>query len=240
MQLRNKVILVTGGAIRIGRAICIELNAAGGLVYCHYYHSEAAAKELQEKKPQLRLLKADLTKSKAASRIIRQIGSEAGKIDILINNAAVFIKTPLGGVDEAIWQTLFNLNLKVAFFLAQEAGTDMKARGSGKIINIADISGLKPWPAYIPYAMTKSALINMTKGLALALAPAVQVNCIAPGPVLLPDDYSAAERKKAIERTLLKRTGRAEDVAYAVRFLLEDGDYITGAVIGVDGGRSIV
>jgi NAD(P)-dependent dehydrogenase (short-subunit alcohol dehydrogenase family) len=110
---------------------------------------------------------------------------------------------------------------------------------TGKIINIADTSGLRPWPSYIPYSITKSGVISLTRGLAKALAPDIQVNCINPGPVLIPDDYNSAQILQAIEKTLLKRTGTAEDIAHAVRFLLEDGDYITGLVLSVDGGRSI-
>jgi NAD(P)-dependent dehydrogenase (short-subunit alcohol dehydrogenase family) len=240
MQLRNTVILVTGGAVRIGRAICTELLKTGALIYCHYHQSEAAARDLQEKNPRIRLLPADLTKSGVEKQLIGRILAEEGRIDILVNSAAIFIKTPFGHVGESVWYKMFDLNIKAGFFLAQEAGIKMQIRGSGKIINIADTSGLKSWPSYIPYSMTKSAVINMTKGLAKALAPSVQVNCINPGPVLLPENYSPEQRKKAIERTLLKREGRAEDIAFAVRFLLEDGDYITGASLNVDGGRSIL
>jgi len=239
MQLRNKVILVTGGAVRIGRAICCELHQTGARIYCHYHQSEQAAKDLQHKKPGIHLLQADLSEPGADKKLIKKILDRDGHIDVLVNSAALFIKTPFGSVDEDEWNKLFNLNLKAGFFLAQEAGKQMLAQGAGKIINIADTSGLRPWPSYIPYSMTKSGVISMTKGLAKALAPAVQVNCINPGPVLLPEDYTVREKERAIERTLLKREGRAEDIAYAVRFLLEDGDYITGTVLAVDGGRSI-
>lgn len=239
MYLKEKIILVTGGAVRVGRAISIELADAGARVYCHYHQSETEAQDLKEKKPDIHLLKADLREKGAEKQLIKKIIAAEGKIDGLVNSAAIFIKTPFGQVDEAVWNRLFDLNLRAAFFLAQEAAKHMVARGAGKIINIADTSGIKPWPSYIPYSMTKSALINMTKGLAKALAPGVQVNCINPGPVLLPDNYSAQEKKSALERTLLKRLGRAEDIAYAVRFLLEDGDYMTGTVLAVDGGRSI-
>jgi len=110
---------------------------------------------------------------------------------------------------------------------------------TGKIINIADTSGLRPWPSYIPYSLTKSGMISLTKGLAKALAPHVQVNCINPGPVLMPETYSKEQINRAIDLTLLNRAGKAEDVAAAVRFILEDGDYITGLILSVDGGRSI-
>jgi pteridine reductase len=131
------------------------------------------------------------------------------------------------------------MNLKSPFFLSQEASKIMVANKSGKIINIADTSGLRPWPSYIPYSLTKSGMINLTKGFAKALAPHIQVNCINPGPVLIPDTYTDEQIAQAIDKTLLKRAGKAEDVSAAVRFLLEDGDYITGVILSVDGGRSI-
>jgi pteridine reductase len=240
MQLNGKVILITGGAVRVGRTICQTLVETGARIYCHFNQSETAARQLQHKNPDIQLIQADLYTSGAGRRMIQQIIEMTGRIDVLVNSAAVFIKTPLGQVDETGWHQLFDLNLKAPFFLAQEVGKYMQKQGAGKIINIADTSGLKPWPSYIPYSMTKAALINMTKGLARALAPNIQVNGINPGPVLLPDGYTEQERQKAIERTLLKREGRPEDVANAVKFLLEDGDYITGTILAVDGGRSIL
>ena len=115
----------------------------------------------------------------------------------------------------------------------------MKEAGFGKIINIGDSAGLKIWPAYLPYSLTKNGIIGMTKGLAKALAPNVLVNCINPGPVLIPDYYSKTDKKNAIDKTLLKRPGTTNDIVQTVKFLIESSDYITGSVINVDGGRSI-
>jgi len=115
----------------------------------------------------------------------------------------------------------------------------MKKQGSGKIINIGDISGLNPWPGYIAYSLTKSGIISMTKGLAKALAPEVMVNCINPGPVLIPENYSESEIKTAIDKTLLKKAGSPEDIAQTVKYIIEGTDYLTGSIINVDGGRSI-
>lgn len=239
MELQNKVALVTGGAVRVGRAISCELLSKGVQLYCHYYQSEKKALELKEQFPEVNLIQKNLGLHHNAQLIIDQIMEEKGKIDILINNAAIFIRTPLGQVSEQLWDMQFNLNLKAGFFLAQEAGKVMQRHGSGKIINIADTSGLSAWPSYIPYSITKSGVINMTKGLARALAPNVQVNAINPGPVYLPDYYTSEQREKAIANTLLKREGKSEDIASAVRFLLEDGDYLTGVILSVDGGRSL-
>ena len=239
MDLKDKVVLITGGAVRIGRAISYELLKKDVQLFCHYFHSEKESAELKKEYPRVRLVRGDLSQHDTGKQLIDRIVDEVGKIDVLVNSAAIFIKTPFGKITEENWDKLFNLNLKAGFFLAQEAGKIMFAKGSGKIINIADTSGLSPWPSYIPYSITKSGVISMTKGLARALAPKVQVNGINPGPVLLPNDYTPAQRQQAISQTLLKREGSAEDIAYAVRFLLEDGDYITGTIISVDGGRNL-
>lgn len=239
MHLKDKVVLITGGAVRIGRAITVELITAGANVFCHYFSSEREARELKNEYPSVNLLKGNLKQISTVAPLIHEIVEVAGTIDVLINNAAIFIKTPFGTVTEENWDNLFALNLKPNFFLSQEASKIMMEKQTGKIVNIADTSGLRPWPSYIPYSLTKSGMISLTKGLAKALAPHVQVNCINPGPVLMPDKYSNEQIAQAIEKTLLKRAGQAEDVASAVRFLLEDGDYITGLILSVDGGRSI-
>jgi NAD(P)-dependent dehydrogenase (short-subunit alcohol dehydrogenase family) len=213
--------------------------SAGAKVFCHYYKSEKEAEALKNMVPDVQLIKGDLRQVSTTKSLIDEVVQISGTIDVLINNAAVFIKTPLGTVTEETWDTLFSLNLKAGFFLAQEASRIMVKNNGGKIINIADTSGYRPFPSFIPYALTKSGMISMTKGLAKALAPYVQVNGINPGPVLIPESYTDEERRKAVDKTLLKREGRAEDVAAAVRFLLEDGDYITGIVLAVDGGRSL-
>ena len=239
MDLAGKVALVTGGAVRVGRAITIELIEAGCTVFCHYNRSKGAADELRNQYPNIKLLQGNLNEIDTTRSLVDQVLNLAGTIDVLINSAAIFPKSPLGDVTEKDWDEVFEINLKSYFFLSQEASNIMLKKKSGKIINIADTSGLKPWPAYIPYSITKSGVISLTKGLAKALAPDIQVNCINPGPVLIPDDYSPLQIQQAIEKTLLKKTGTAEDIAHAVRFLLEDGDYITGLILSVDGGRSI-
>ena len=239
MHLKDKVVLITGGVVRVGRAITVELITAGANVFCHYFSSEREARELKKEYPSVNLLKGNLKQISTVAPLIHEIGEVAGTIDVLINHAAIFMKTPFGTVTEENWDNLFALNLKPNFFLSQEASKIMMEKQAGKIVNIADTSGLRPWPSYIPYSLTKSGMISLTKGLAIALAPYVQVNCINPGPVLMPDKYSNVQIAQTIEKTLLKRAGQAEDVASAVRFLLEDGDYITGLILSVDGGRSI-
>jgi pteridine reductase len=243
MNLQDKIALVTGGAVRVGRSICEMLAYEGVEVYCHYNQSTKEAHQLQSalaaRNLNIHLVQGDFTQVQAIEKVMQHVITRSGKLDILINNAALFFKTPLGAVKEEEWDLLFALNLKAAFFCAQKAGVQMKKQSGGKIINIGDAVGDNLWPSYIPYGITKSGIIAMTKGLAKALAPTVHVNCVNPGPVSLPEAFSDKERHMAINQTLLNREGSAQDVAAAVKFLLKDSDYITGAVINIDGGRSI-
>ena len=243
MNLSEKVVLVTGGAVRLGRAICLELAEAGAKIFCHYHSSGNAALSLKQKISanggSIHIFKCDLSEAKAPQNIINEVIRVFGRIDVLINNAAVFYKTPLGSVTEKDWDAFTNLNLKSAFFIAQESGRHMLKQKTGKIINISDAAAVSPFPAFIPYSISKAGIIAMTIGLAKALAPHIQVNCINPGTVMLPENMSEEDKSYALDQTLLKREGCAEDVAKSVRFLLEGSDYITGAILPVDGGRQI-
>lgn len=243
MKIPESTVLVTGGAVRVGRAITLELLSAGAQVFCQYHSSAQAADSLQQEAVslpgELHVVQGDLTSTGFRDHLFDRILAETGGPDVLVNNAALFFKTPLGEVTSEAWDTLFDLNLKAAFFCAQKAGRIMKDKGKGKIINIGDPSGESPWPSFIPYGLTKSGIIAMTKGMAKALSPEVQVNCINPGPVMLPENYSGQEKARALDKTLLKREGTAEDIARTVRFLIEGSDFITGAIVNVDGGRSI-
>jgi len=243
MDLKNKNILVTGGAVRVGRAITAELAEAGARMFCHYFADENAAREiasvLHDRGYEIELIQGDLRRMDEVSRVVDAVAEKGGSIDVLVNNAAVFFRTPLGSISEQDWDALFTMNLKSPFFCAQYAGNHMRRQGCGKIINIGDPSGLNPWPGFIPYGITKSGIISMTKGLAKALAPEIQVNCVNPGPVMFPEDYTAADKKRALDATVLKREGSPRDVAATVRFLIEGSDYITGSIVNVDGGRSI-
>jgi pteridine reductase len=242
MDIRGKNVLITGGAVRVGAAITRKLALAGATVFCHFHSSRNAAvslqKSLREEGAELHLLQADLSRVAMAEQLVDEVVKTAGRIDILVNNAAIFFVTPLGSVTEEEWDRLFALNLKSAFFIAQRAGTIMKQQGSGKIINICDTSGERPWPSFLPYSITKAGMISMTRGLAKALAPEVQVAGINPGPVMLPADYSPVQREQALAKTLLRREGNPADIAATVHFLIEGSDYITGAIFNIDGGRA--
>jgi len=243
MKIKGKIILITGGAVRLGNAITYEMVKCGAEVYCHYNESKTEALKLQQEveslEGKIHLVKADFSQSSQAEAIISEIVDRAERIDVLINNAAVFFKTPLGKVNESDWDNLFTINLKTPFFISQKVGLLMKEKGLGKIINIGDTSGLNPWPGYIPYSLTKSGIISMTKGLAKALAPEVLVNCINPGPVMIPEYYNENDVKKAVDKTLIKKSGSANDLVQTVKYLIEGTDYVTGSIINVDGGRSI-
>lgn len=242
MDIRDKTVIITGGAVRVGREIVLELARSKANILCQYFSSEKEAKLLKKKvealDARIELFQVDLTSEDAPLKIVQAALDSFGSINILINNSAVFYPTPLASISENDWDTFSNLNLKAAFFLSREIGLLMKAEGSGRIINIGDTSYESPWPNYLPYAISKAGINTMTKGLAKALAPEVLVNCINPGPVLLPESYSEEQTKKAIEKTLLKRLGDPTDIARTVRFLVES-DYITGASIPVDGGRHL-
>ncbi len=243
MNLKDRIVLITGGAVRIGRAISLQMAEAGAVVCCHYNSSDEQASELKQvierKGGQVRLFKADLNNPQNGVRLAQEVYAVYGRIDVLVNNAAIFFKTPFGSVSEEQWDRLMTLNLKSVFFLSQEVAKLMLQRNEGKIINIGDSGAVHPFPSYLPYSISKAGVMALTIGLAKALAPHIQVNCINPGPVLIPETFPDKDKQYAIEQTLLKREGSAEDIARTVRFLIEGSDYITGTCIDVDGGRRI-
>jgi pteridine reductase len=161
-----------------------------------------------------------------------------GRIDILVNNAAVFCRTPVDTLTIEDWERTLEVNLTGTFLCAQKIGLLMKAWGWGHIINMADVAGQRPWADYIPYSVSKACVITFTQGLAMELAPEVMVNAIVPGPVLFQDDTPEEVRQREIEKTLIKRAGSPEEVAEVVVFVAES-DYSTGSLFHVDGGRSL-
>jgi len=247
MNLRGKTALVTGASKRIGKVIALELASAGVHILLHYNRSarEAASLSRQIEKMGVSCRRAAFSfspKDNVSSRIRKFTASLyklSPMIDILVNNAAIFYPTPLA-VKEKDWDEFLTVNLKYPFFLAQEIGLRMSKAGEGKIINLVDWTGQRPSADYIPYAISKAGLIAATQGLAKALAPRVQVNSIAPGPILPAAGHSARHHKQAAEKTVLKRYGSPEDIAKTVRYLCEATDYVTGAMIPVDGGGMIL
>jgi len=228
--------------VRLGQAIAVSLGQQGMKVALHYHQSMEGAKETLDLMggdiQQHGCFQADLRQVSKIELLIQHIEEKLGQIDVLINNAADFFPTPLGEVSESEWDHLISLNLKAPFFLSQLVGTSMLKRGQGKIVNIVDVAAERPWPQFLPYCASKAGLVSLTKGLAKALAPAVQVNAVAPGTMLPPPESSSFSQDLAIERSLLKKMGRPDDIAKAVTYFLEN-DFVTGTVLPVDGGRML-
>jgi len=237
MNINGKVALITGSAKRIGREIALALARRGAEIAVHYRSSKAEAEDVAG--AQGSVFQADLTDDSAVQEMFHGIWAKFGGLDILVNSASVFSPAAADNATPEHWDWQMNTNAKAPFFAAQHAARLMRARGHGKIINIADVAGELIWPAYLPYSVSKAALIAVNRGLAKAYAPEIQVNAIAPGPVLFPDDYTEEQKKSAVERTLLKRAGSPQDIVNAVLFLIEN-DYLTGEIIHVDGGRHIL
>jgi NAD(P)-dependent dehydrogenase (short-subunit alcohol dehydrogenase family) len=243
MELSGKVALVTGAARRIGQSIALALAARGATVGVHYRSSAQQAQqtvaEIEAKGGRGRAFHADLEKVSDIESMINAVAAAFGRLDVLVNSASVFYRTPLEQVTERDWDMNLDTNLKAPFFAARFAAPIMRRQGAGKIVNIGDSAGLRPYNNYLPYTVSKCGLIGLTEALAKALAPEIQVNCLAIGPVLPPPDYTPAQIDGLVRSTLTKRLGTPEDVARGVVFLCET-DFATGATIVLDGGRLIV
>jgi pteridine reductase len=237
MDINGKVALITGSAKRIGREIALELARRGARIAVHYRSSEEDAREVAGTAGAV--FQAELTDTAAVERMFRGIESVFRRLDILVNSASIFNAASADDATPEHWDAQMNTNAKAPFFIAQHAARLMRRNGVGKIINIADVAGEVIWPGYLPYSVSKAALIAVNRGLAKAYAPEIQVNAIAPGPVLFPDYYTDEQKKAAVDRTLLRREGSPADIVRAAVFLIEN-DYITGEMIHVDGGRHLL
>jgi pteridine reductase len=242
MDIEGKVAIVTGGARRVGREIALTLAARGAELVVHYRDSERQAQEVlaQAKrhggKPVA--VRADLSRRAEVGPVVDAALRAFGRVDFLVNSASLFYRTPFAELTEGAWDEMLAVNLTAPLLLARAAGESMLRQGRGKIVNIADIGGLKIWKEYLAYSVSKAGLIALTRGLARALAPAVQVNAIAPGVVLLPEGTSEEERETSRRRIPLQRLGTPADVAHTVLYLLEN-DFVTGEVVTVDGGQTL-
>ena len=242
MNLTGKTALVTGGAKRVGKSISHALAAKGCRLVVHYNtsHSDAQAtvKELHTAGSEAIALQADITQEAEVDHMIAAAVSHFGRIDILVNNAALFYRTPIDTLTIEDWERVMDVNLTGTFLCAHKIGLRMHEWGWGHIINIADVAGLRPWADYIPYSVSKACVLTFTQGLAMELAPQVMVNVVIPGPVLFQDDTPAPVQQREIDKTLVKRPGSPEDVANVVAFVAES-DFSTGSTFHVDGGRSL-
>jgi pteridine reductase len=243
-SLEGKVVLITGGARRLGAEMTRTLHAAGARVLVHYRSSTAAAEALagecnRSRPGSAALHQADLSSAAAPDILVGAALAQFGRLDILINNASSFYPTPLGTITMAQWDDLMASNLRAPLFLSQAAAHSL-AEQRGLIINIVDVHGMRPLKGYPLYSVAKAGLAMLTRSLARELGPEIRVNGIAPGPVLWPEhDMDEALKREIIDKTALKRHGSPQDIARTALFLARDAPYITGQIIAVDGGRSI-
>jgi pteridine reductase len=241
--LAGRWALVTGGHVRVGRAISLALAEARMNVLVTYRTSPTAAEravaELEALGVEARGFAVDLADAAAVMRLAEAVLAQAGpSLAVVVNSASVYPRTALGEISAETWDAIFAANLRAPFLLSQRLGLAMKAGAGGHIVNLGDWAGLRPYRSYLPYVVSKAGLIHMTRALALELAPEVQVNCVCPGPVLLPEDSDAATAEAVRRATPLARLGDPSEIARAVRFFVESG-FATGAVLTVDGGRLI-
>ncbi len=241
--LKNQVALVTGAGRRIGRVIALTLGRAGADVVVNYSQSktgaEATAREIRGYGVRSIALCADVARPAEVRAMFRRVEREFGRLDILVNNAGIFFPARWDKLSEKDWDRILGVNLKGPFYCARAAARLMLKRRRGRIINISSLGGIQAWPAYMHYCSSKAANIMLTRCLAKALAPHIQVNSVAPGTILFPGEKRSREIQNIIATTPLKKAGRAEDIAEMVLYLATHGDFITGQVFVVDGGKSI-
>jgi len=243
--VQSKVVLITGGAKRVGAAICRRLHGAGANLMLHYRESAGEARLLQaelnhQRKDSVALIQADLLDVAKLHSLVDQTVQSFGRLDALVNNASSFFQTPVGEITADQWEDLIGTNLRAPLFLVQAAAPALK-KTQGAVVNITDIHAERPLKNYVVYSVAKAGLVGLTRSLARELAPEVRVNAVAPGPILWPDDdaFDELSRQRIISHTPLKREGTPDDIAKAVHFLLAEATYVTGETINVDGGRHV-
>ena len=245
-DLENKAVLITGGAKRVGASICRLLHAHGANLMIHYRSSINEARALQaelnlQRPNSVAIIHGDLLNLSVLPSLVKETVNQFGHLDVLINNASSYYPTEIGEIDDEQWNDLVGSNLKAPMFLSQAAAPELR-KNHGCIVNITDMHVERPKKGYVVYSVAKAGLVTLTKSLAHELSPDVRVNAVAPGPVMWPEDnpqFNEVYRQRVISQTLLKRIGEPNDVAKAVKFLIQDAPFITGQVIAVDGGRSL-
>lgn len=242
MDLNGKVALVTGGAVRIGRALALALAERGARVALHYGTSEAAAEEtaaaIRDAGGDAFLMRADLRSASAATCLVEGAAGHFGRLDLLVNSAAVFVPAGVAETSEKNWDLHFAINLKTPFFLAREFAARIAPGQPALIVNIADWRAVRPGPDCIAYTLTKAGMVAMTRSLATALAPNIRVNAIAPGAILPPPGEDEAYLERVAERVPLRRSGSPSELAKGLLYLT-DADFVTGEVLFIDGGQNL-
>ena len=236
-SLQDKVVAVTGAARRIGRDIALELARRGAKVAVHYRssHTDAMATAAECEGHAFR---ADLRHVAEIHRLFDEISRAFGRLDALVNNAAVFHAVDPLEASEKDWDDMHSINLRATFFCCQQAAKLMLRAGGGRIVNISSLGGLRPWAKHVPYCASKAGVVMLTRGLAKAWAPEISVNSIAPGVIHFGEEVSG-ETAHLVGITPMRRHGAGTEVAEAVRLLLEGPSFVTGQILAVDGGLSL-
>ena len=243
MEIVGSVILITGAAMRVGREVALHFASRGAHIAFSYYLPgepwQQTKAEIESHGVRALAHPVEIRDQAQVKAFVQAALQEFGHIDVLINNASIWLKSPFLAITEAEWDMAMDVNLKGAFLASQAVAPHMLERKQGNIINIVDLSAFQVWPNYTHHAVSKAGLAAFTQYLAVELAPNIRVNAIAPGTVLLPENPSPEKIKWATENSLLGRVGSPQDVARMAEFLITN-DFITGSIHFVDGGRSLV
>jgi NAD(P)-dependent dehydrogenase (short-subunit alcohol dehydrogenase family) len=235
-MLENRVILVTGAAKRIGRAIALRLAREGARVVIHYGESEEDARKTAKECGDAPVYKADLGKVPEIEGLFETVVREQGRLDGVVNNAARFTRIDPLKVTEADWDYIHDINLKATFFCCQQAAKHMLAGDGGKIVNLSSLGAIKPWASHSHYCASKAGVVMLTRALAKAWAPKITVNTVAPG--VIPFGEHDERIEKLIALTPACRAGTGDEIADAVMYFLTATNFVTGQLVAVDGGLS--
>lgn len=240
MELTGRTALVTGGAHRVGRVLALALADAGADIVVNYHASQDQAREtvadIEARGRRAVAVQADVAIAADVTRLVAVASDTFGRLDVVVNNASLFERTPVLDITEAEWDRVLAVNLKGPFLLSQAAAPLLRDGGGGVIINLLDLSAFQPWPSFAHHAVSKAGLLHLTKVLARALAPDIRVNAIAPGTVLPPESTAGEDGS---DRRVLRREGAPDDVASALLYLVRS-EFVTGETITVDGGRMLL
>lgn len=244
MELSGKVAVVTGGAVRVGKAIAAALADRGAHVGFTYHSSADQAvetlAELKGRGVQSHAVRCDQRDPRQVEEAVSELEARLGPASVLVNSAAIFQHTPFEAATLEDWDSHLEINLRGPWLFAKAVAPGMRRRGEGVILNIIDIAAERPFPGYLPYSISKAGVAALTRGLAQALAPEVRVLGISPGEVMWPEGFPEEQKQLLISKAPLKREGSPDDIARTVVFMVEGSDYLTGAILPVDGGRSVV
>lgn len=242
----NKVALVTGGARRLGKEIAHALALKGFDIIIVYNESSKSALEetislIKESGVNITAVKCDLTKVQEIQKLFRTVMVKYKKLNLLVNNAAIFSRTEFTETSEKIYDKFLDTNLKSVFFCCQEAATIMlKSEVThSHIVNISSLGGFENWTGYIPYSVSKAGVIKLTKQLGKKLAPKILVNSIAPGTILIDNDENENVDPDEVNKYPMKRFAKSKDIISILLYLALENSYITGQTIVIDGGKSL-